>query len=88
MKDNLREEIDFHFPIFGTQYKTTYGNGFPYVPLVHSPGAVFLISSRNEFNESDKVMETVLTSWTFIVVLILLSYFVGLIMWLVVSWHL
>ncbi|XP_028409022.1 protein sidekick-2-like [Dendronephthya gigantea] len=83
VKDNLREEIDFHFPIFGTQYKTTYGNGFPYVPLVHSPGAVFLISSRNEFNESDKVMETILTSWTFIVVLILLSYFVGLIMWLV-----
>ena len=85
VKNNLREETDFHFPIYGTKFKMTYANGFPYVSLVHSPGAAFMISSQNTFNESERVIRTVLDSWTFILVLLFLSYFIGLIMWLIVS---
>ncbi len=85
VKNNIRDEIDFHFPIHGTKFKMQYANGFPYVPLVHSPGAAFIISSKNEFNESERVMKITLDSWTFILVLALASYMVGLIMWLIVS---
>ena len=84
VRQHLGEDIDFHFPIHGTKYKTTYGNGFPYVPLVHSPGAAFIVSSFNSFNESGRVMNLILNSWTFIIVLVFSSYVVGLIMWLIV----
>ena len=85
MKNNLREDTDFHFPIHGTKYKMQYANEFPYVPLVHSPGAAFIVSSENAYNQSKRVIQTFLDSWTFILVLVLASYMVGLIMWLIVS---
>ena len=85
MKNNLGEDTDFHFPIHGTKYKMQYANEFPYVPLVHSPGAAFIISSENAYNQSNRVIQTFLDSWTFILVLVLASYMVGLIMWLIVS---
>ena len=84
VNQHLSDNIDFHFPIHGTKYKTTHGNGFPFVPLVHSPGAAFIISSNNAYNESERVMKTLLDSWTFILTLVLASYFVGLIMWFIV----
>jgi hypothetical protein len=85
VKNSLREDIDFHFPIHGTGYKMEYAGGYPYVPLVHSPGAAFIISSHNGYNQSERVIQTFLDSWTFIVVLVLASYMVGLVMWLIVS---
>lgn len=82
---NIGDDTDFHFPIYGIKSQTSYGDGFPYVPLVKSPGAAFIISSANQYNESDRVMKLMLNTWPFFLVLILTSYFVGLFIWLVVS---
>ena len=85
VNENIGDDTDFHFPIYGTKSQSSYGDGLPYIPFVKSPGAAFIISSANEYNESDRVMKIVFNTWPFFIALILSSYFVGLITWFVVS---
>lgn len=82
---NIDDNIDLHFPIHGSRAQTIYGNGLPYVALIQSPGAAFIISSMNQYNESERVMKIVLACWPLMLVLFLASYVFGLVMWLIVS---
>ena len=85
VSQNINDDIDLHFPIYGAKSQTTYRNSFPYVPLVQSPGAAFIVSSANNYKESKRILNIVLSYWPLSIVILFASYFVGLIMWLLVS---
>ena len=74
VNENIGDDTDFHFPIYGTKSQSSYGDGLPYIPFVKSPGAAFIISSANEYNESDRVMKIVFNTWPFFIFLFCWSY--------------
>lgn len=72
---------DFSFPIYGWKWQTTYAEVHRYIPLVESPGSALLIIMDETKNPVDAVVDSILNTWSYILLVLLMALVAGIVIW-------
>ncbi|XP_048580690.1 phosphatidylinositol phosphatase PTPRQ [Nematostella vectensis] len=73
---------DISFPISGRKDDTRYMDKYAYLPLVESPGIVFIVTRGNAGTEKTNTLSASLVAcWPVVALFVFMSYIVGAVLW-------
>ena len=91
VKDSLKDVRnnismnDLSFPVYGSSDQDKYSALYGYVPIISSPGEVYVVNREPVVTNADILIAVVLTCWPIVVVIVVFSLLAGIIIWFLVS---
>ena len=85
VKKHIGEYVDLSFPVYGWKWLDVYEAYYRYIPLVESPGIAYIVIIGESTSPAEQMMVSILSTWPYIVITLLLAVVAGIVIWFLVS---
>ena len=84
-RGHIGDTIELHFPMSGQIHQVKYYKRYEFIPLVESPGVVFLVLVDDTHIASLMLLNTITSTMPIVLFMIAFIAFIGIITWCVES---
>lgn len=84
-RQHVDDRMELHFPMYGQVHQTKYYKRYEFIPLVKSPGVIFLVLDDDVHVGSKMLLRTIVNTFPIVVLILALSSVVGIFIWCVES---
>ena len=81
----IGNSTDLSFPVYGWKGQRTYKTSFQYIPLVESPGVVFIVNTDSGQPAHQTAFDSSLRALPLIGFCLIMSLAAGIVIWALVS---
>ncbi len=82
-RDHVDDNTELHFPMYGQIFQVKYYKRYEFIPLVESPGVVFLVLQDDAHVASKILLNTIGDTLPVVILLIAFILVFGIVMWCV-----
>lgn len=84
LKQQIDNETDISFPVYGWKTQDLYKNQYPYTPFIESPGHVFIVISEETDSLVKALIISIFDTWPVVLLTFVFATLSGVIIWLIV----
>lgn len=85
VRNHIDDDVELHFPMYGQIYQVKYYGQHEFVPLVESPGVVFLVGEDESGKATMLLLEVLWRSFSVMILILVLVWLFALAVWFAVS---
>ena len=83
--ENMDDETDFTFPVYGYNQQDSYKGGYGYIPVIETAGVAFIVYLREDSTTQNTMFDSMIRCLPVLLLPILTAYVAGIIIWALVS---